>query len=106
MARYTNSIKTEENPDDLEADIEDYLKKNGFSLYEPKENVWKKGMGILTGPQFISFEVKPGKLILEAWIKFALFPGVYVGEMGTEGFFAFIPKKQLKNNVEAIEDLA
>jgi len=106
MGRYVNSIPTEETPERLTKDIENYLEDNGFKLIDRDENVWQKGMGLLTGPQFVSFEVKPGKLHLEAWIKFALLPGVYLGEMGIDGVFAFIPKGMLKSRVKEIEKLA
>lgn len=106
MSRYKNSIETDRDPDELFDDIEDYLKKNGFKLIDGDENIWKKGMGLLLGPQFIRFRTAKGKLKLEAWIKFALLPFVYVGEMGIDGFFGVIPKKKLKAHVIKIERLA
>lgn len=106
MARYKNRIPTDRHPDDLFDDIEDYLVENGFTCYDEDENVWKKGMGWLTGPQFIQFDVRRGELRLQAWIKFALLPGVYFGEMGITGFFGFIPKRMLKARVDEIERLA
>jgi hypothetical protein len=60
-------------------------------------------MGLMLGPQFVRYESHPGQLVLEAWIKFALLPGVYFGEMGIDGMFAFIPKKLLKSRVIEIE---
>lgn len=106
MGRYQSSIRTDRDPDELADDIEDYLKGEGFSLIDEKENVWKKGMGLMLGPQYLSYEVQPGKLLLDAWIKFALLPGVYMGEMGIDGFFAFIPKSKLKARVRVIERMA
>lgn len=38
--------------------------------------------------------------MLEAWIKFAILPGVYVGEMGTKGFVGALPKQLLKERVD------
>lgn len=67
------------------------------------ENVWKKGKGVLTGPQYIKLTpLNDGTYILEAWVKFAILPGVYVGEMGITGFFGAIPKSFLKARVEMI----
>jgi hypothetical protein len=85
----------------VEHEIKRYLLDQGFR--ETPEGVWKKGMGLMLGPQFIRFETKPGSTHLEAWIKFALLPGIYMGEMGITGAFAFIPKKKLRSRVEAIE---
>ena len=41
-----------------------------------------------------------GSYVLEAWIKFAILPGVYVGEMGTKGFVGALPKQLLKERVD------
>jgi hypothetical protein len=106
MSRYINTISTNRKPEKLQRDIVAYLEESGFQLVDAELNVWQKGMGLLTGPQFVQFEVRDGELHLEAWIKFALLPGVYLGEMGTDGFFAFIPKSQLKSRVQDIEHLA
>ena len=105
MARYVNTIPTGKSPESLNKDITRYLSEEGFQQIDPVANVWKKGMGLLLGPQFIRFEIRSGILVLEAWIKFALLPGVYLGEMGIDGFFGFIPKRQLKARVVEIEKL-
>ncbi len=106
MSRYINTIRTRESPDDLAREIEEYRREEGFRQIDPDRNIWKKGMGLMLGPQYIQFRARPGELTLEAWIKFALLPGVYIGEMGINGFFAFIPKKKLKARVSVIERLA
>ena len=82
-----------------------YLTQQGFRVVDQNQNIWQKGMGLMLGPQFVRFEAHPGQLRLEAWIKFALLPGVYIGEMGIDGFFAFIPKRNLKARVVEIERL-
>ena len=106
MARYINTIPTRKSPEELTRSIERYLREEGFKLFDPDQNIWKKGMGWMLGPQFIRFEVDPRELYLEAWIKFALLPGVYMGEMGIVGAFAFIPKRKLKARVIEIERMA
>lgn len=61
----------------------------------------KKGVGLLTAPQFLKLSVNnDGSYVLEAWIKFAILPGVYVGEMGTKGFVGALPKQLLKERVD------
>jgi len=106
MSRYQNTISTDESADSLLDAISNYLTQEGFKQIDPAENIWKKGMGIMLGPQFVRFEVRSGALNLEAWIKFALFPGLYVGEMGIDGMLAFVPKRMLKKRVADIEMLA
>jgi len=103
MARYRNQLPTRHPPDQVHQHLANYLTSQGFRLVDPQQNVWQKGMGLMLGPQFVRYESHPGQLLLEAWIKFALLPGVYLGEMGIDGVFAFIPKKMLKGKVQEIE---
>jgi hypothetical protein len=106
MSRYVNTLPIRKSPEELNQAVRNYLAGQGFSLIDPARNVWKKGMGIMLGPQFVQFEVKPGTLRLEGWIQFALLPGVYIGEMGVDGFFALIPKRMLKSRLTEIERMS
>lgn len=73
-----------------------------LSLFRKTGNsIGKKGVGLLTAPQFLKLSVNnDGSYVLEAWIKFAILPGVYVGEMGTKGFVGALPKQLLKERVD------
>jgi hypothetical protein len=104
MARYVNDISTSKSETEQQEIIESFMKKEGFLKHRYKgEDVWKKGVGLLMAPQFIKTETGSGNVHIEAWIKYALLPGVYVGEMGTSGFFAIIPKGVLKKRVISLE---
>ena len=106
MARYRNQLPTRLPPELVHQNLANYLTSQGFRVIDARQNVWQKGMGLMLGPQFIRYESHPGHLVLEAWIKFALLPGVYLGEMGIDGFFAFIPKKMLKGRMVDIERIS
>jgi hypothetical protein len=102
-----NEIQTKRKQEEVATAVTDYLKTQNFKEIDYKgEKVWKKGLGLMLGPQYVKFASEPGKLRLEAWIRFALLPGVYVGEMGITGAFGMIPKRKLKARVEEIEKLA
>ncbi len=58
----------------------------------------------MLGPQFVKLTLQGTRIELEAWIRFVLLPGVYVGEMGIDGLFGLIPKKLLKKRIQQIED--
>lgn len=106
MSRYVKEIETTKNAVEVEANVTQYLKNEKFKLVDHRgEKVWKKGLGLMLGPQFVKVEVDSGKVHLEAWIKFALLPGLYLGEMGIEGAMALIPKRKLRARVEQIEKL-
>lgn len=86
--------------------VAEYLSSEGF---EPTEwdtyggEVWKKGHGVMLAPQYIHVTVVPGRVHLEAWCRYALLPGVYVGEMGLTGMFGAAAKNALKKRVMQIE---
>ena len=104
MSRYVNQIKCPIAPAGLAQPIADYLTKEGFGLVNYKgSQVWKKGMGILTGPQYICVSYGADFIQIEAFIKNALLPGVYFGEIGIDGFYGAIPKSLLKQRVTTIE---
>lgn len=104
MSRYTNDVSVSGSVDEAMEKATEYLSSEGFKLKEGT-SVWKKGMGLMLGPQFVQVDRRDDGLHLEAWIKFALLPGVYLGEMGLDGAFAIIPKRKLKKRVEALEEL-
>lgn len=104
MSRYTNTIESSLTAEAVAGVTEQYLRGEGFALsIIDGQQVWKKGMGLLTGPQIILVRIVPGSVRIEAWIKFALLPGVYIGEMGLDGFFGVIPKQALLSRVKELE---
>ena len=104
MSRYTNDIAISGSVDEAMEKATEYLTAEGFKLKEGS-TAWKKGMGLMLGPQFLQVDRREDGLHLEAWIKFAILPGWYVGELGLNGAFAIIPKRKLKKRVEALEEL-
>jgi len=106
MGRYVNTISTPRSPENITKLISTYLTREGFKQIDSGQNLWKRGMGLMLGPQYVRFEATPGNVRLEAWIKFALLPGVYLGEMGVDGMFAIIPKRKLKARVVEIEKMS
>lgn len=101
MARYKNVIPLTIDIDQLRQDIEKYLISEGFNKID--SSVWKKGIGMMTAPQFISFYFSGNSIVIEAWLKYAILPGLYFGEMGIDGFFGALPKQLLKGRVLNIE---
>lgn len=84
--------------------INDCLTKEDFSIVDYQgEKVWKKGSGWLAAPQYMSFKFLDGPTVhIEAWIRIAILPGVYLGDKSLEGFYGFALKKHLKNRVETL----
>ncbi len=105
MARYVNRIPVPVDPASLMPALENFLRNEGFQPYDYKgEAFWKKGTGMATAPQLIRFLPGPGYIEVQALIKYALLPGVYVGEMGITGFFGAVPKNLLKARVMNAEN--
>ena len=104
MARYQNAIQTPGPARNYEPAISQYMQNEGFSIVDYKgQMVWKKGIGLATAPQFFSIQYGDNVVCLEAFIRFPLLPGVYVGEMGISGFFGALPKSLLKQRVSTVE---
>ena len=106
MARYTVDFVSNRPDDQIRQIVTDYLTKEGFSYTTYKgEEVWKKGVGLLTAPQFMKVNFANGQVHLEAWLKTAILPGVYVGEMGLKGIYAIAVKKPLKNRADTLVNI-
>lgn len=105
MARYQNRIILQNvDMNFVSSEIAKYLTNEGFSIVTHKgQQVWKKGMGILTAPQYIALFFSQNEVVIEAFLRYAILPGVYVGEMGIDGVFGAIPKTALKGRVTAVE---
>lgn len=106
MARYSETFVIHGNQQLIEDSIHQYLEAEGYhiDLYKQQE-VYRKGNGFVSGPSFVRIAYSEGYLILSAWIKFALLPGVFMGEMGITGFFGSLPKKKLKRRVDHIIEI-
>ncbi|MCI8359765.1 MAG: hypothetical protein HFE86_00320 [Clostridiales bacterium] len=107
MSRYTNTLATNLDPQEVEAIVQQYMQSEGFSLmqYSQQEQAWKKGAGFLTYPQYMKVTPAPGSITVEAFLKFPLFPGVYVGELHLNGFVAAPIKSVLKGRVSRLEQM-
>lgn len=106
MSRYHNEFISSKSDSQLKLIADDYFSKEGFKLVNYKgQMVFKKGVGFLTAPQYIKLSFQNSNVILEAFLKYPIFIGVYVGEMGLKGFFAVVPKGLLKSKVETLESL-
>ena len=106
MARYHNEFKFNHHiHEQLFADIHQYMLSEGYEYRNFEgENVYKKGKGIAAGPTFIKIMADDGRIVVEAWVKFAVLPGVYAGESGLDSMaFGTIPKSVLADRVRNIE---
>ena len=104
MSQYVNDIPTAKSLDEIEVTVTSFLGNEGF---EPQvyhgEQVWKKGHGLLTGPQFIKIAPHDGHIHFEAWIKFGAPPGRLFRESGTTGLMGVAIKKALAQRVNTLE---
>lgn len=106
MARTITNFQATRPDDQVRQIVVDYLSKEGFSYTTIKgEPVWKKGVGMLAAPQFMKVECLNGQVHLEAWLKYPLLPGVYVGEMSLKGFWGIAIKKALQKRVDLLTQL-
>ena len=100
MSRFKTQIQLNKPDSFVNYIMQDFFNKELFTFTQDGgEGVWQHGQGLLTGRQFIKCSYQNGTLTIEAWLKFALLPGVYLGELGLDGAIGAIPKSALKSKV-------
>ena len=104
MSRYSNTFETNLLPGEIDSVVRAYLESEKFEYVNYKgENVWKKGEGFFTYPQYIKVSAANGSLTVEAFLKYPILPAVSVGEIAPKGFVAFPVKAKLKDRVSQLE---
>ena len=105
MARYIHTFATNLTPEETAAVVQQFMQNVAFRYlpYKNGEMVWKKGNGFLAAPQYIKVTQLNGQITVEAFLKIAILPGVFAGEMGLTGFFGFAIKETLRNRVTVLE---
>ena len=104
MARYSRDFQLRSSPDAVFNAVHQYLIPEGYEYIQyDNENVFKKGKGFWTGPTFFKLSFTTSTVRLEAWMKYALLPGVYIGEFGPTGFVAAAAKGPFKRRIAYIE---
>lgn len=106
MARYSKEYPRNGFSDSHYREICDHLTQNGFeqTVYEG-ERVFQRGTGAMVAPSFLKLTYTPDKVRVEAWLKMAILPGVFVGEMGLTGFAGSAARGKLKKAVAYIDTL-
>lgn len=100
MSRYIVDIPTSLSPEQISTIFASFAQIEKFEMVSYKgQNVYKKGMGFVSAPQYVTFTHMGSAVRIEAWIKFTILPGLYFGESGLDGFMGAIPKKQLKDRI-------
>ncbi len=106
MARHIKDFQTGADAQTVHNAISNYLMGEGYEYIQyDGENVFKKGQGVWSNPSFFKFSYSGNMVRMETWMKYAFFPGVYVGELGLTGFVGSAmkgPWKKRITNIEAI----
>ena len=107
MSRYINVFGTCLDPQEFMGIVQQFMQREGFAYtsYKNGEQVWKKGNGLMTAPQFIKVTQQGNQIAVEAFLKWALLPCVYAGEMGLSGVMAAPVKAVLRGRVTQLEQL-
>ncbi len=100
MERYIKEYRQRENPEISFRTIHDFLTQSGFDyqVFEG-EQLFKKGDGWVMAPNLVKVSYGPGTVRVEAWIKYAILPGVFAGEYGLSGFVGAAGKGPIKKAV-------
>lgn len=78
----------------------EYILHEGFESVRYKGGSYYRKPGTLVhSPQYIRFAFRTGQMDIEAFMKWTLFPGLHVGEMGITGSFCEERKTLLVRSV-------
>lgn len=106
MGRYIRDFMIKTDPQPVLAAVFNYLQSEGYEYTElDGEKVYKKGKGLVTGPSIFKIYQYGAAIRLETWMKYAIAPGLYVGELDTTGFVGSAVKGPWKNRIAHIEHL-
>lgn len=106
MGRYIRDFQGPVKPEMLFGEINQYMAREGYTYKTYKgENLFKKGTGMLSAPTFIKVTLTNAGARVEAFIKTAIIPGIYVGESSFESSYGALPKSVLKTRVEVVENI-
>ena len=106
MARYTSDFTMEQNQQEFFNRAHQLLTSMGYVYVTHKgEDIFKKGDGWVTAPTCFKITYSGNTVRIEAWLKIALLPGVYISEHGLDGFYGFAVKDMLKGRVCKLEEL-
>lgn len=106
MARYIKDFQTNANPQAVHSAVNQYLQSEGYEYINyDGENVFKKGQGVWANPTFFKFSYSGNMVRMETWMKYAFFPGVYVGELGVTGFVGSAVKGPWKRRISNLESI-
>lgn len=104
--RYRREYPLREEPQANFDRIYRYLLSQGFKYMQFQgEQVFRRGNGWLTAPTFVKVVYTADTVRVEAWIKLALLPGIFVGEYGLEGKLGFAAKGPMKRAVAWLDQL-
>lgn len=106
MARYIKDFQTYIDPQTVHSAVNQYLQSEGYEYINyDGENVFKKGQGVWANPTFFKFSYSGNMVRMETWMKYAFFPGVYVGELGVTGFVGSAVKGPWKRRITNLEGI-
>lgn len=107
MARYTVQYQFDGRYTDIVFnEIKNYLEYEGFQYVDYKgEYVFQKGEGWFVAPTFVKVGFSRNLMQLETWLKYSLLPGIFVGEIGLEGFVGAAVKGAMKRAVANIPSI-
>lgn len=105
MGRYYNRFITNLPVEQISTVIDGFFAANRFKPYSYKGETWMKcGKGILMAPQIMRVCVDGNLITVEAFVRYSILPGVYLGEFELdESFVLCVPKSELKSKVRNLE---
>lgn len=98
MGRYVRQVQTALSPQQSITVINNFFAANGFSQYNYNNELWFKKGGVFLGPRVMRALVYGNTVVIEGFVRYAILPGIYVGEFNSN-FLGAIPYSMLKKSI-------
>lgn len=106
MGRTIKNIPNYVDPQMVFNNIYNFLTGEGCEYIDYHgEKVFKKGKGFFMAPTFIKVSATGNMFQIEGWMKYALLPGVYIGEIDFEGFTGAAVRGPAVNRMNTVEQI-
>lgn len=104
--RFCQDYMLRGTPDDCFGAIYNALTAKGFeyTTYE-NDRLFQKGKGWVAAPTFVKISFNGNTARVETWMKYAILPGVYAGELGMTGIVGWAVKDTMKDAALTIDSI-
>lgn len=106
MSRYVKDYTINIEAEELLEELETYIISEGYTTTEyDGQLIYKKSSGAMNSPSYIKIRCEDTLLRIQAWIKFAMLPNVFIGEYDLQGVIGRDINGPLAERLQKIDNI-